>query len=345
MNLKKLILLIIGLLLVIGGFLAFNFYTKIYTPNTVKEGNLFIPTNSEFNEVENLVRPFLKRVKSFTWVAERKNYPNTIKPGKYHISEGMNNNDLVNLLRSGKQTTVKLSFNNQDTFKKLAGRISQQIEADSISLLQAFTDETFIKESGFTDKTILGMYIPNTYEFYWNTSAEDFRSKMLKEYNRFWNESRTQKAKKLKLSKNQVITLASIVQKETALVKERPIVAGLYLNRYNDNWPLQADPTIIFALKEQANDDDLVIKRVLTKDLAINSNYNTYKNTGLPPGPIAMPDISSIDAVLNPANHNYYYMCASITKIGQHEFAKTLSQHNRNAVKYQQWLSKQGVNR
>ena len=345
MNLKKLILLIISLLFIIGGFLAFNYYAKIYKPNTVKEGFLYIPTNSDFNEVENLIRPYLKRVKSFVWVAEKKNYPNTIKPGKYHISEGMNNNDLVNLLRSGKQTPVKLSFNNQDTFEKLAGRISEQIEADSISLLIAFKDEAFLKENNFNSKTSLGMYIPNTYEFYWNTSAALFRTKMLQEYNNFWNASRVEKAKKLGLTKNQVITLASVVQKETASVKERPTVAGLYLNRYQNNWPLQADPTIIFALKEQANNQDLIIKRVLTKDLSIESPYNTYKNIGLPPGPIAMPDITSIDAVLNPAKHDYYYMCASITNIGQHEFAKTLSQHNVNAAKYQRWLNKQGVNR
>ena len=344
MNLKKLILLIVGLLFILAGVFAFNYYNKIYKPNTVKEGFVYIPTNSDFNQVENLVRPFLKRVKPFTWVANKKNYPNTIKAGKYHIVEGMNNNDLVNLLRSGKQIPVKLSFNNQDTFEKLAGRVSEQIEADSISLLKAFKNNDFNIEAGFNSKTSIGMYIPNSYEFYWNTSAEAFQNKMLREYKKFWNADRIQKAKKLNLSKNQVITLASIVQKETASVKERPIVAGLYLNRYQDKWPLQADPTIIFALKQRSG-NDIVIKRVLTKDLVIDSPYNTYKIVGLPPGPIAMPDISSIDAVLNPTKHDYYYMCASISNIGLHEFAKTLSQHNRNAAKYQQWLNKQGVNR
>jgi len=344
MNLKKLILLIISLLLIIAGFLAFNFYNKIYKPNTIKEGYLYIPSNSNFTEVENLVRPFLKRVKPFTWVAAKKRYTNTIKPGKYHIAKGMNNNDLVNLLRSGNQTPVKLSFNNQDNFKKLAGRISEQIEADSISLLNAFYDQNFIDKHLFTKNSALGMYIPNTYEFYWNTSAEAFRAKMLKEYQRFWNDERLQKAKKLNLTKDEVITLASIVQKETSTVSERPMVARLYLNRLKDNWPLQADPTVIFAYKMQ-HGENATIKRVLKKDLEINSPYNTYINLGLPPGPIAMPDISSIEAVLNPANHNYYYMCASITKIGSHEFAKTLAQHNKNALKYQNWLNKQGVNR
>jgi len=344
MNIKKLILLIIGLLFIMACFLAFNFYNKIYKPNTSKEGFIYIHSQSNFEDVENTVRPFLRRVKPFVWVAKKKKYVNNIKPGKYQIKSGMNNNDLVNLLRSGKQTPIKLSFNNQDNFKKLASRISEQIEADSISLFNAFTNSTFLKENGFSTETSLAMYIPNTYEFYWNTSAEAFRNKMLKEYNKFWNESRLKKAKQLNLTKNQVITLASIVQKETASVKERPIVAGLYLNRYKDNWPLQADPTIIFALKQKYG-DSFVVKRVLTKDLEIDSPYNTYKNVGLPPGPIAMPDISSIDAVLNPSKHNYYYMCASITQIGEHAFAKTLRQHNKNAFLYQQWLNKQGVNR
>ena len=344
MNLKKLFLLIFSLIFILGGFLAFNYYGKIYKTNTTREGFLYIPTNSTFKDVEGLVRPFLKRVKPFVWVAKKKNYPNTIKPGKYHIKEGLNNNELVNLLRSGKQTTVKLSFNNQDSFEKLAGRISEQIEADSISLLNSFKDQEFIQKVQLTNETALGMYIPNTYEFYWNTSAESFRTKISKEYNSFWNKTRIKKAQKLNLTKEQVITLASIVQKETATVSERPMVAKLYLNRLRDKWPLQADPTIIFALKKQLG-KDTVIKRVLTKDLSINSPYNTYKNQGLPPGPIAMPDISSIDAVLNPANHKYYYMCASITSLGKHEFAKTLSQHNRNAKKYQIWLNKQGVNR
>ncbi|MDO9276768.1 MAG: endolytic transglycosylase MltG [Lutibacter sp.] len=344
MNSKKLLLLIIGLLLLIGGVLGLSLYNKIFKGNTVEEGYLYIPTGSNFEDVENLVRPFLKRVKPFVSVAEKLNYPDAVKPGKYKISKGMNNFDLVRMLRSGNQTMVNLSFNNQDTFEKLAGRISQQIEADSLSLLKAFTDNSFLEESGFNATNAIGIYIPNSYEFYWNTTAEDFRAKMLNEYNKFWDPARLEKAKKLNLTKNEVITLASIVQKETATVNERPIVAKLYLNRLESGWPLQADPTIIFALKAKFG-NDMVIKRVFSKDLDINSPYNTYKNTGLPPGPISMPDISSIEAVLNPANHDYYYMCASVTTFGTHEFAKTLDQHNKNAAKYQQWLNKQGVNR
>ncbi len=342
MNLKNLTLSILALLILVGGFLGYSYYSKIYKPNTVKDGCLFIPTNASFEEVQDLVRPFLKRVKPFVWVAKKKNYSNSIKPGKYKIKKGLNNNDFINLLRSGKQEPVKITFNNQDSFEKLAGRISKQIEADSISLLNAFQDSKFYSNHNFNSKTALGMYIPNTYEVYWNTNANKFRGKMLKEFNRFWNDSRIKKAKAAGLSKNEVITLASIVQKETSNIKERPMVAKLYLNRLNDGWPLQADPTIIFALKKKKG-QNFEVKRVLKKYLKVISPYNTYKNAGLPPGLIAMPDISSIDAVLNPANHTYYYMCASVTKIGIHEFAKSLAQHNRNAAKYQNWLNKQGV--
>ena len=344
MSAKKLVLLFFFLLVVIGGFLTFNFYNKIYAPNTSKEGYLYIPTDSNMDQVENLIRPFLKRVKPFIWVAKLKNYPNTIKPGKYFILKDLNNDDLVNLLRSGNQTIVKLSFNNQDSLEKLAGRLAQQIEADSTALLTSMSDKSFIKSSGFTQHTAIGMYVPNTYDFYWNTSADTFRKKMLGEYNNFWNANRLEQSEKQQLSKTEVIILASIVQKETALEEERPMVAQLYLNRLQHKWPLQADPTIVFALKK-ASKKDIVIKRVLTKDLSIDSPYNTYINLGLPPGPIAMPDISSIDAVLNPSQHKYYYMCASSTRLGSHEFSETLSQHNRNAKKYQAWLNKQGINR
>ncbi len=344
MNYKKLLLLIFGLLLIIGGVLGFSLYSKIFKPNVVEEGFLYIPTNSDFKEVENVVRPFLKRVKPFVWVANKLNYPEVVKPGKYKISKGMSNFQLVKMLRSGKQTTVNLSFNNQDTFEKLAGRISAQIEADSLSLLKAFTASSFLEEAGFTETTAIGMYIPNSYEFYWNTTAEEFRTKMRNEYHKFWNDTRLEKAKKLNLTINEAITIASIVQKETATISERPIVAKLYLNRLVSGWPLQADPTIIFALKAKLG-NDMVIKRVFSKDLDIDSPYNTYKNIGLPPGPISMPDISSIEAVLNPANHDYFYMCASVTTFGTHEFAKTLDEHNKNAAKYQLWLNKQGVNR
>lgn len=344
MKIKKIIVSTITILIIIGCIIAYKYFSKIYVPNVIENSAVFIPTNATFDEVSKIIHPYVNNSKSFDWVAHRKNYPNVIKAGKYLIKKGMNNNDLVNLLRSGKQSPITLTFNNQDTLEKLAGRIAEQIEADSSDILMTVLDTVFLGKNNFNKRDILGMFIPNSYEVYWNTSAVQFRDRMLKEYANFWNSSRRTKAKALNLSEKEVITLASIVQKETAKVSERSTVAGLYLNRLRDRWALQADPTIIFALKQQ-NGQDYEVKRVLNEDLNIDSPYNTYKNTGLPPSLIAMPDISSTDAVLNPKNHEYYYMCASVTNIGSHEFAKTLSQHNINASKYQRWVSKQGINR
>jgi len=344
MHKKRILLGIISLIFIIGGSIAYNFYSKIYTSNISKNTTVYIPSNSDFETVIEKISPYLKNKNSFKWVAAKKNYPNVIKAGKYDLKKGMNNNELVNLLRSGKQTPVKLAFNNQDSLEKLAGRIAQQIEPDSITILNTMKDKKFLEKNNFTLQTALGMYIPNSYEVYWNTSAKKFRAKMLNEYKRFWTSKRKAKAKKQNLTINQAITLASIVQKETASVSERTTVAGLYLNRYHNKWPLQADPTIIFALKQKYGQDK-VIKRVLLKDLEIKSKYNTYKNIGIPPGPISMPDISSIKAVLNPKKHDYFYMCADVNNFGKHAFAKTLAQHNRNAAKYQRWISQQGVNR
>lgn len=336
---KHVIIAIVSTLIGFGLILGNLYYQKIYKPNVTADGTLFIPSNATYDEVESLVRPFVKRTTGFRWVAKKKNYKNKIKAGKYDIKKGMNNNALVNLLRSGAQKPLKLTFNNQDDFEKLAGRIAQQIEADSVSLLKVFNDEAFQNKNGFNKATALSMYIPNSYEMYWNTNASQFQQKMLSEYKHFWNADRKAKAKKLNLSPIAVSTLASVVHKETANTGERPTVAGLYLNRLRDKWPLQADPTVIFAKNLKAG-KDLEIKRVLTKHTEIDSPYNTYKVQGLPPGPIGMPDISAIDAVLNPKKHEYFFMCASTADIGKHVFARTNAQHAVNARKYQAWYAR-----
>ena len=340
---KKIIIIIASILIIISVF-AYVTYGKIYKKNVSQTAFLYIPSEADFDTVLELITPYIKNKKSFIWVAEKKNYPNMVRAGKFEIKEGMNNDELVNHLRGGKQETVNLVFNNQDSLEKLAGRVATQIEADSLSVLIALKDDEFLSSKKFSSVNALTMYIPNSYDFYWSTSAKEFRDRMFIEYNKFWNKERIEKAKEQNLTPLQVSTLASIVQKETAKVSERPKVAGLYLNRLKDFWPLQADPTIIFAVKQEQG-QDVEIKRVLNKDLTIDSPYNTYTNFGLPPGPIGMPDISSINAVLNPIDHKYYYMCASVDKLGEHVFAKTLSQHNVNARKYQNWMNQQGIKR
>ncbi len=345
MYLKKVLWAAAILGLLVCGLIAYQIYSAIFSPNTKFNNDqafVYIPSDATFSDVKNVLQPLVKDLSTFEAVAERKGYHTNIKGGKFAIAKGMNNNEIINSLRSN-NIPVKVSFNNQESLASLAGRISQQIEADSISLLNAFSDKTFLKEADFNDDTRLGMYLPNTYEFYWNISAEYFRDRMHKEYQKFWNENRLDKAKKVNLSPSQVISLASIVQKETVKAEERPRVAGVYLNRVQKGILLQADPTVIYAIKKETGNYDTIIKRVLYRDLEMDSPYNTYKYRGVPPGPITMPDIASIEAVLNPEKHDYLYFVADVSNFGYHKFAKTLAQHNRNKVQYIRWLNEQKV--
>ena len=238
---------------------------------------------------------------------------------------------------------VKIAFNNQERLQDAVARIAQQIEPDSLALIQAFTDKTFLEENGLTQENVLSLFIPNSYEFYWNTTANKVRDKMVAEYRRFWSPEREAKAKALGLTPLQVSALASIVHKETVKPDERPKVAGVYLNRLAKGMKLQADPTVIYAKKLVDRDFTQVIKRVLNIYLDIDSPYNTYKYNGLPPGPIVTPDVTAIDAVLNPEKHNYIYFCASVTNFGYHEFAVTEAQHSVNSAKYHAWVDKMGI--
>lgn len=347
MYLKKIILLIVLIGLVVGGIFAYTVYGSIFNPNTAfnnEEAILFIRSTDTFSDVKEALSPLLEDIESFADIADKKGYSPNVKGGKYIIKRGMNNNDMVNILRSN-NIPVKVAFNNQERLADLAGRISAQIEPDSVTLLKAFNDAEFLSANEFNDDTKLAMYIPNSYEFFWNTSAEKFRDRMLKEYNRFWNADRLSKAKALNLDPVEVVSLAAIVHKETAKVDERPKVAGLYLNRIRKGMLLQADPTVIYALKKHQNNFDLVIKRVLYKDLELDSPYNTYKYKGVPPGPITMPDITAIDAVLNSEKHEYIYMVANVENFGYHKFARTGAQHNQNKVQYIRWINAQKINR
>lgn len=344
---KKIIFLTLLLLFVGLSVFSYRIYRTLFVPNTdfsAQKEEIFIPTNASFSEVLQIIKPFIKDERSFTEVAEQKKYTRNISAGRFFLKKGMNNHQIINTLRIG-NTPVKLSFNNQERIENFAARIAQQIEADSLSILEAFTEDNFLKENDLTKENVLSICIPNTYEFYWNVSPKQFRNKMLKEYHRFWNETRLEKAKKQNLTPLEVSTLASIVQKETAKVDERPRVAGVYLNRLKKGMLLQADPTVIFAIKEHTGKYDTIIKRVLYKDLEIDSPYNTYRNAGLPPAQIAMPDISSIEAVLSPENHDFYYFVADTERFGYHKFARTLQQHNQNKEQYVQWLQKQNIKR
>lgn len=346
MYIKKILLFVVFLGLIIAGFFAYYVYNIVFVPNTAFNNELsyvYIASNDNFSDVKNQLKPLLKDLDKFEALAKRKGYASKIKPGKYAILKDMNNNDIINSLRS-KNIPVKVSFNNQETLEKLAGRIAVQIEADSLSLIKAFKEEAFYNAEGIDAENILGMYIPNSYEFFWNTSADEFRTKMFAEYQKFWK-ARETKLKAINLNAQQVSTLASIVHEESKQREEQPIIAGVYMNRLRIGMPLQADPTLKFAAYQLPNYNGEIIKRVLNIHKSINSPYNTYLNKGLPPGPIAMPDISAIDAVLNYQKHDYLYFAADAERIGYHRFAKTLQQHNANARAYQSYLSQQGIMR
>ncbi|APY07469.1 aminodeoxychorismate lyase [Winogradskyella sp. J14-2] len=347
MYIKKILWAVAVIGLVIFGAIAYYIYSAMFQPNTnfeTEKEYIFVPTDANYMQVRQQLEPLLKDIGSFDALAKQKKYTSNIKAGRFAISKGMNNNEIINTIRS-KNIPLKIAFNNQHTLEDLAGRISRQIEADSLSLLKAMTDKDFLNKNRFTKATALGMYLPDTYEFFWNTSAEGFRDKMLARYNRFWNESRLAKAKELNLSPDEVMTLASIVHEESKQADEQPRVAGVYLNRLRIGMPLQADPTLKFAAYQLPKYKNTVIRRVLNIHKEIDSPYNTYKNLGLPPGLIAMPDLSAIKAVLNPEKHNYLYFAADAKRLGYHKFAKTLAQHNNNAREYQRYLSSQGINR
>ncbi|MAW20990.1 MAG: aminodeoxychorismate lyase [Flavobacteriales bacterium] len=333
-------------LVLIGGFLmAYELYSRVYQPNVILSENadekyIYIPTDADFLEVVKILSEngLLINTNSFEWLSKKKKYTTNIKAGRYKIDRSLNNNQLVNLLRSGKQTPVRVTFSNIRTKEQLAGNISSQIESDSLSILNFITDTFFQQKLALNDDNVSSIFIPNTYEFYWNTSAESFVNRMLKEYYKFWNAERKDKAKKINLNYYEVAALASIVEKEQSIrISERPEIAGLYLNRLKKGMKLESDPTLIFALR------DFTIKRVLNKDKKIDSPFNTYKYKGLPPGPICIPSINSIDAVLNASSHKYIFMCAKEDFSGYHNFARTYSRHLINARKYQKALNKRKI--
>ncbi|WP_339894320.1 endolytic transglycosylase MltG [uncultured Algibacter sp.] len=347
MYIKKILLAILVIGLIVAAFFANFVYKAMLKPNTAfnnETAYIYIPSSASYDDVRSQLEPLLDDIDSFDDLAKQKKYTTNIKAGKYAIKKGMTNNDIINSIRS-ENLPIKVSFNNQSTLEKLAGRISNDIEADSISLIKAMHDSAFLVENKFNEATALGMYLPNSYEFFWNTSAEAFRSRMLREYKRFWTDTRIEKAHDNGLSQNQVIALASIVYEESKQASEQPRIAGVYMNRLRIGMPLQADPTLKFAAYKLPKYKNTVIKRVLNVHKEIESPYNTYKYRGLPPGLIAMPDISAIKAVLNYEKHNYLYFAADAKRFGYHKFAKTLAQHNVNAREYQRYLSSQGINK
>jgi UPF0755 protein len=338
-RLSKISMIIFAVLLIGSGYRAYELFGFIFNENVKKTAVILIPTGAGFQQVDQLMiqHELLNNQKAFRWVSKKKEYTEAVKPGRYEIKKGWNTNQLVNLLRSGQQTPVMLTFNMVRFYEDLSGKVSRYLEADSLTFYQTLTVDTLPAFYGFTPETFPAMFIPNTYEFYWTSTPQDFIDRMHKEYQRFWNNERKAKAEALGLTPVDVATLASIVQEETVKDDEKPVVAGLYLNRLKRGMLLQADPTVKFALH------DFTIRRVTNAMLEINSPYNTYQNAGLPPGPINFPEISSIEAVLNPQKHQYLFMCAKDDFSGYHNFSTNLSQHNIYAARYRNALNKHKI--
>lgn len=336
----KIFFSMLALVVIVLAGTGINYYLKYFKPNvTGNKDYLFIPTGSDFKDVYSIISSenIVKDTLSFLSAAQNMDYPVKVKAGRYRLTKDMSNRSLINMLKAGNQEAVKISFQNVRLKHTLAGMISKKIESDSASISQLLDSAVFVEKYGFNTDNVYTMFIPNSYEIYWNSNPEKFFFRMHSEYLKFWNADRKAKAAAINLSQSEVSILASIVDSEALNDSEMPRIAGLYMNRLHKGMRLEADPTVIFAA------NDFSIRRVLNKHLRINSPYNTYLNNGLPPGPITMPSINAIDAVLNYEKHDYIYMCAKEDFSGYHNYASNLIQHLQNARKFQEALNQRNI--
>jgi len=339
-NRKRIFIWIASITLLLMVAIAAFLYSLVFKPiDLTEEVYIYIDEERDYETVVDQLKEKVELPNEdvFRLLADRMNYPNMVKTGRYAIEDGMTMPDLIRALRSGSQVPINLTFNNIRTMENLAGRLSSQLMADSISILDVLNDTSVAAKYGFNEQTFGSMFIPNTYEVYWDTNVESLIERMKREYDSFWNTERRAKAEKLGLTPLEVTTLASIVEEEATYADEYPIVAGLYINRLNRGMRLEADPTVKFAV------GDATLRRILFKHLEVESPYNTYKIDGLPPGPIRIPSTSAINATLSPAQHNYIFMCAKDDLSGRHNFAVTHAEHARNARAYQKALNERGI--
>ncbi|MCD8193956.1 MAG: endolytic transglycosylase MltG [Tannerellaceae bacterium] len=335
------ILAVLGGFLLVGAGVAWWGYNLLYKPNfhPGKPVYVYIDQRKDFSALISQLEDTAKvsDINSFLRVAKWMKYPENIRSGRYEVTEGMNNYELVNHLRRGQQTAIRITFNNIRFKDDLAQRLSDQLMLSKEDILQRIDDPAYCDSLGFTTETITAMFIPNTYEVYWTITPDGLLQRMKREYDSFWTAERKEKAQSIGLTPVEVAILASIVEEETAALEEYPVVAGLYINRLHRNIPLQADPTVKFAV------GDFSLQRILFQHLEIESPYNTYKYAGLPPGPLRVPSIRSMESVLNYTKHNYLYMCAKEDFSGRHNFAVTLAEHNRNANRYRAELNRRKI--
>jgi UPF0755 protein len=325
--------------MLVGSYQVYSYFRGNFYTNSGREVYLYIRPGDTFDDVVSQIKGkhVARDIRSFVRLARLRGYDTKIRPGRYAITDGMTDQELVSHLKKHQQAPVSLKFNNIRTKDQLAARLSKQLMADSLTLLRLLNDSLADARYGFNPQTIVAMFIPNTYDVLWDITPDQLMKRMHKEYEGFWTEERKQKARAAGLTPVEVSTLASIIEEETNHKADKPIIAGLYLNRLRIGMPLQSCPTIKFAL------GDFALKRITGVHLKVKSPYNTYHNPGLPPGPIRLPDIESIDAVLDYQHNNYLYMCAKETFDGGHYFAATYAEHDRNALRYRAKLNSMGI--
>ncbi len=338
---KKGKILIIALIVVTVLISSFTFYVyqMLYSANfqiDKEDTYIHIKTGSSFDDVRNMMfdKGVLNDPVSFSFLSKLMEYDQLVKPGRYLIRKNANNLSTIRMLRAGEQQPVRITFTNVRLMEELAEKLASYIELEADTLLRILSDPATSEKYGFNTESFRCMFIPNTYEVYWTISANQLLDRLNGEYKRFWNDQRLEKAEKLDMSPVEVSILASIVEAESRHADESPVIAGLYLNRLKDTMPLQADPTLVYAV------GDFTIQRVLKVHKEIESPYNTYKYAGLPPGPVVFPSIISIDAVLNYKKSNYLYMCAKEDFSGYHNFTSSYREHQNNARRYQAELDK-----
>ncbi|ASU33968.1 endolytic transglycosylase MltG [Mucilaginibacter xinganensis] len=339
-TLRKFIIAMVIIFIIAIGFTGLNYYLKYFSPNvTDNQEYLYIHTGSGFKDVYKTIQQqgIVKDTASFFKAAENMNYVSRVKPGRYRLHKGMSNRRLINMLASGTQEPVTLNFHNLRLKEEFAGFVAKKIEPDSTAIIHLLDSSGYVQQYGFTTDNVYTMFLPNSYQLYWNTSPEKFFKRMHANYEKFWTPERKQKAAAINLTPIEVSVLASIVDAEALHDDEMPAVAGLYLNRLKKGMTLDADPTVIFA------QNDFTIKRVLTRYLSINSPYNTYLHKGLPPGPIMMPSVNAVNSVLDYQKNDYIYMCAKADFSGYHAFATNVADHLVNAHKFHEALNERNI--
>ncbi len=334
---RKFIIPVVACLLIIGGLLWYFFFSSFTSAD--KTNYVYIDNDDTIDSVLTKLQPYATShgMTGYTTLVRHSSYPEHVKTGRYAVEPGLSTFNLFRHMKNGIQTPFNLTVPSVRTMDRMAQTVTTKLLMDSTALAKLLTDQATCQKMGFDTATIAALFIPNTYDIYWNISPEKFLERMKKEHDRFWNEQRKQKAKAVGLTPIEVATLASIIDEETANDAEKPMIAGMYLNRLRDHMPLQADPTVKFALK------DFALKRIYNSMLTIDNPYNTYRNEGLPPGPIRVASVAGLEAVLNPVQHDYLYMCAKEDFSGTHNFARTYSEHLQNAARYSKALNERGI--